>query len=93
MQRTDLAEAHKQYCASSATDAGAAHLSHEPHGRQGEVYACPRHVGASCELCGGSGYRAVCNLTACHEYGCQQGTCGRIESDSTPPSPHGSHEP
>ncbi|QGH72500.1 MAG: XRE family putative transcriptional regulator [Myoviridae sp. ctThM1] len=34
-----------------------------------------------CSLCGGVGYRAVCDRTICHEYGCQYGTCGRTEED------------
>lgn len=54
-----FAEAHEQCCASIVADAGAAHLLHGPQGHPGETYACPRHVGANCELCGGSGYRAV----------------------------------
>jgi len=31
---------------------------------------------------GGTGYRSVCDSTACHEYGCQGGSCGgKTEQD------------
>ncbi len=46
-----------------------------PWGIWGEVYKCPRHADPECEMCGGGGYRSVCNKTACHEYGCQGGSC------------------
>lgn len=85
MQPSPIAKAYEAYRTSIVPDAGAAHLPHQPHGNPGEVYPCPSHSGASCALCGGSGYRAVCNLTACHEYGCQDGTCGRPASDYLAP--------
>jgi len=62
-------------------DAGAGLLVRQPHGNPGEVYRCPEHSGTACELCGGTGYRSVCNQTVCHEYGCQFGTCSRSEND------------
>lgn len=76
-----ISEHHKRYCASIVPDAGAGHLAQQPHGHPGEVYRCPSHSGSACELCGGTGYRAVCNSTACHEHGCQAGSCGRSEDD------------
>jgi len=44
-------------------------------GVPGESYPCPSHSGANCSMCGGTGYRSVCNSTACHEHGCQDGGC------------------
>jgi len=76
-----ISESQKRYRASIVPDAGGGHLVRQPHGHPGEVYRCPAHTGTACELCGGSGYRAVCDSTACHEYGCQSGTCGRSEDD------------
>lgn len=76
-----ISEAHNHYCESIVPDAGAGHLVRQPHGHPGEIYSCPDHSGASCELCGGTGYRAVCNSTACHAYGCQSGTCGRSQEE------------
>lgn len=76
-----ISEAHKRYCESVVPDAGAGHLVRQPHGHPGEVYRCPAHSGTTCALYGGTGYRAVCNSTACNEYGCQSGTCGRSEDD------------
>lgn len=81
MKPLPFAEAHRRYSASVVPDAGASQLRHQPHGHPNEVYECPQHSGASCGFCGGSGYRAVCNSTACHEYGCQNGTCARTEAD------------
>lgn len=68
-------------CSDIVPDAGGAHLALQPHGHPGEIYRCPEHAKSGCGLCGGSGYRSVCDLTVCHEYGCQNGACGRIESD------------
>jgi hypothetical protein len=81
MMEIPISEAYKKYRSSIVPDAGAGHLVRQPHGHPGEVYRCPSHTGPACELCGGAGYRAVCDSTACHEYGCQSGTCGRSEDD------------
>lgn len=62
-------------------DAGAGMLNNQKHGRPGEVYRCPKHSGVDCAMCGGGGYRAVCNLTACHEHGCSFGSGGRTKED------------
>ena len=55
------------------------------HGKPGEVYRCPRsgwaECGDDCGMCGGSGYRSVCNRTACHEHGCSFGTCGSTKAE------------
>ena len=76
-----LSETHKLYCSSTVPDAGVGHLIRQPHGHPGEVYRCPAHAGTDCELCGGTGYRSVCDITACHEHGCQFGACGRTQED------------
>jgi hypothetical protein len=47
-------------------------------GVPGEIKTCPRaphHHRDDCTLCGGTGKRRICNLTACHEYGCQGSAC------------------
>lgn len=62
MQPSPSAKAYEAYRTSIVPDAGAAHLPHQPHGNPGMVYPCPSHSGASCGLCGGSGYRAVATL-------------------------------
>lgn len=80
MEQT-LASKLKQYRESVVPDAGAGHLLRQPHGHPGEVYPCPQHAGSGCALCGGTGYRAVCDSTACHEYGCQNGSCSRTQAD------------
>jgi hypothetical protein len=54
------------------------------HGEPGEVYRCPQHMGADCAMCGGGGFRAICNKTACHEYGCQGSGCSRKPEDMQP---------
>lgn len=58
-------------------DAGTGMLrpSRQKWGSPWEVYPCPSHAGAGCSMCGGTGYRSVCNSTACHEHGCQGGGC------------------
>lgn len=64
-------------------DAGAGMLPVrlQKHGAPGEVYRCPSHSGSHCSLCGGSGYRSICNQTACHEHGCQAKGCARSVED------------
>jgi len=76
-----LSERMARYNAKVGPDAGTGHMVSQRQGNPGEVYRCPEHAGVECELCGGSGYRAVCDSTACHEYGCQSGSCGRSEDD------------
>ena len=61
-------------------DAGTCHLRVQRYGKTGEVYPCPQHAGADCSMCGGSGYRSVCNRTACHEHGCSLGSCGSTKT-------------
>ncbi len=51
------------------------------HGAPGEVYPCPTHTGDSCSYCGGTGMRAICDKTDCHEHGCQGGGCSRTAED------------
>jgi hypothetical protein len=80
MQNT-ISETDQRYRSRTVPDAGAGHLVRQPHGHPGEVYRCPTHAGTGCEVCGGTGYRAVCDATMCHEYGCQTGTCSRTEDD------------
>ncbi len=50
-------------------------------GAPGDVYPCPTHTGESCSSCGGTGMRAICNKTDCHEHGCQGGGCSRTAED------------
>ncbi|MNO15120.1 hypothetical protein D3C76_47780 [compost metagenome] len=53
-------------------------------GKPGEIKLCPRmpHAkGADCELCGGTQLRRICNLTICHEYGCQGAGVCQVEGD------------
>lgn len=54
------------------------------HGEPAEVYRCPQHTDADCAMCGGGGFRAICNKTACHEYGCQGDGCSRKKEDMKP---------
>jgi len=61
-------------------DAGTGMLNRQKHGQDGEVYPCPKHSGEGCSLCGGSGYRTVCNRAACHEHGCSFNNCGSTKS-------------
>lgn len=70
-----------EYLNSVVPDAGTGMLDHQRHGNPGEVYRCPRHSGRNCSMCGGSGYRMVCNRTACHEHGCSFGSCGSTKAD------------
>ena len=57
-------------------DAGTGHLHTQRYGMSGEIYRCPQHRSGDCGMCGGTGYRSVCNLTECHEHGCSFGSCG-----------------
>ncbi|MBD1553848.1 hypothetical protein [Pseudomonas typographi] len=50
------------------------------YGREFEVYRCPDHRNDDCGMCGGTGFRQICNQTACHENGCQ-GHCSRTADD------------
>lgn len=61
-------------------DAGTGHLHVQRYGKTGEVYRCPQHARGDCSMCGGSGYRSVCNRTECHEHGCAFGTCGSTKA-------------
>ena len=61
-------------------DAGTGHLRVQRYGKPGEVYRCPQHARGDCSMCGGSGYRSVCNRTECHEHGCAFGTCGSTKA-------------
>lgn len=49
--------------------------AHEKWRRPWEVYSCPYHREGDCGMCGGTGFRKVCNLTACWEHGCQGAAC------------------
>lgn len=60
---------------------GMLRLRLQKHGVPGEVYRCPSHSGSNCCLCGGSGYRAICDQKACHEHGCQASGCSRSAQD------------
>ena len=62
-------------------DAGTGMLDRQSYGAPGQIYKCPRHRGDECSLCGGSGYRAVCNRTACHEHGCSFHNCASTKHD------------
>lgn len=55
-------------------------MRQQKYGVEGEIYRCPAHAGSGCSSCGGTGYRAVCNTTGCHEYGCTGG-CSRSPED------------
>lgn len=66
---------------SEVPDAGTGMMIRLCYGSPGEVYPCPRHTGAGCGLCGGTGYRSVCNRTACHEHGCSMGSCGSTKAE------------
>lgn len=57
-------------------DAGTGLMRKQRYGHPGEVYPCPRHSGAGCSMCGGSGYRSVCDRAGCDEHGCSFGSCG-----------------
>lgn len=63
-------------------DAGTGMLpvSMQKYGPEFEVYRCPNHRIGDCGLCGGTGFRQICNQTACHEHGCQGG-CSRTAED------------
>lgn len=69
------------YLKSTVPDAGTGMMTHQTHGHPFEVYPCPQHTRVDCGMCGGSGFRAVCNKTACHEDGCQDGSCARSKDD------------
>ncbi len=57
-------------------DAGVGMLGpREKWRRPWEIYPCPDHRKGDCGMCGGSGFRKACNLTACHEHGCQGTSC------------------
>jgi hypothetical protein len=64
-------------------DAGCGMLHPKLHkwGSEFEVYPCPDHRGSGCSMCGGGGFRAVCNDTNCHEHGCDTGGCARTADD------------
>ncbi len=62
-------------------DAGTGMMNRQRYGSPGEIYRCPRHSGPNCSMCGGSGYRSVCNRTACHEHGCSLGSCGSTKAE------------
>lgn len=57
-------------------DAGTGLMLKQAHGPESHIYKCPKHSGADCSMCGGSGYRIICNRTACHEHGCSFHNCG-----------------
>lgn len=63
-------------------DAGTGMLNRraQKFGAPGEVYRCPAHSSGDCGMCGGTGFRNVCDSTHCHEYGCQGG-CSRSRED------------
>lgn len=65
----------EDYYKSVVPDAGTGMLHEQRYGHPGEVYPCPRHSGNDCSMCGGAGYRSVCNLTDCHEHGCEGRGC------------------
>jgi hypothetical protein len=67
--------------ANQVPDAGTGMMNRQRYGAPGEVYHCPRHSGPDCDMCGGSGYRSVCNRTACHENGCSLGLCGSTQAE------------
>lgn len=51
-------------------------------GRVGEVFRCTHcQSSGGCDFCGGTGYRAICNSTECHEHGCSVGSCGATQAD------------
>lgn len=76
-----VTERNVRYSSSTVPDAGTGHMVRQRFGKPDEVYRCPDHSGPECEMCGGAGYRAVCDLTACHEHGCQGDSCCRSEDD------------
>lgn len=65
-----------EYYQSVVPDAGTGMMRVQRYGHPGEVYPCPRHSGSNCSMCGGTGYRSVCDRTACHEHGCNSDGCG-----------------
>lgn len=67
-----------EYYKTVVPDAGTGMMCEQRYGHPGEVYPCPRHSGSKCSMCGGTGYRSVCDRTACHEHG-----CGGFGCDST----------
>jgi len=62
-------------------DAGSHHI-----GRLGEVVTCTHCRTSGCDMCGGTGYRKICDHTVCHEHGCYWGTCYAERPE--PRSPH-----
>lgn len=69
------------------TDAGTEHLPQPLVGQHGEVKPCPSQhaAGEDCELCGGTGFRRVCNMGECHEYGCIGTFCYCASADAPQP--------
>lgn len=65
-------------------DAGTGMSGRQRYGVPGEIYRCPEHTGQNCDMCGGNGFRSVCNKTTCHDHGCAFGTCvaTRVEFDA-----------
>lgn len=59
---------------------GMLNIRSQKFGVPGEVYRCPSHSARDCGMCGGTGFRSVCDSTRCHEYGCTGG-CSRSEED------------
>lgn len=70
-----------EYYKKVVPDAGTGMMREQRYGHPGEVYPCPRHSGAGCGMCGGSGYRSVCERTDCHEHGCSFGACGSTKAE------------
>jgi hypothetical protein len=59
-------------------DAGTIESRRPLRGYVGEKLRCPECPGTvrpSCGVCGGTGFRYVCDRTDCHEHGCSFGTC------------------
>lgn len=69
------------YLGAIVPDAGTGMLNVQQFGHPGEVYNCPRHTGKNCSMCGGSGYRNVCDKTDCHENGCNGEGCTSSKAD------------
>lgn len=70
-----------EYYKTVVPDAGTGMMREQRYGHPGGVYPCPRHNGLNCGMCGGSGYRSVCDKTECHEHGCSLGTCGSTQAE------------
>lgn len=64
-----------EYYKTVVPDAGTGMMREQRYGHPGEAYPCPRHSGSNCSMCGGTGYRSVCDRTACHEHGCDGSGC------------------